>query len=378
MPRRKRDGAKRPKPARKPAVTAVPPGYVPPSPQAAARDVLERCRAFGFAAAGISPAQPSERAEALHAWLAAGKHGSMRFMTDDVDTRVDPTRILAGTRAFIVVADQYATRNDAADEPLEGHGRVARYARGRNYHDVVKTRLHQFADALRIAYPGSEFRTCVDTAPVNEREIAVWAGIGWQGKHTLIIHPRLGSYFVLGVVATTLELVPSDRVPDSCGTCTRCIDACPTQAISPYTVDASRCISYLTIERELTIDPPLAKAMGNWVFGCDVCQEVCPHNSPRTFDVGDAHAAYTPAHTSFDLLKVLGWTESDRRAAFTNSAMKRASLEQMQRNAVIAAANTLNPALRQRLEALAMDESANPLVRQTAQAALQALATSGQ
>jgi epoxyqueuosine reductase len=377
MPRRKRTGPRKP---RKPAVAAVPPGFVMPPPEAVSRDVLARCQQLGFALAGIAPAQPSAYADQLRAWLASGKHATMRFMLDDVDTRVDPTRILSGTRAFIVVADQYATRNDAPDEPPPGRARVARYARGRNYHDTVKRRLHTLADQLRITYPGSEFRTCVDTAPVNERELAVLAGLGWQGKHTLVIHPRLGSYFVLGVVATTLELVPSSRIPDSCGTCTRCIDACPTRAISPYSVDASRCISYLTIEREEPIDPSFHAAMADWLFGCDICQEVCPHNTPRDarIDIGAAYDAYTPQHTSFDLLKVLGWSEVDRREAFTNSAMKRASLAQMQRNAIITATNTLQgqsrTTLKQKLAALATDPSAPASVRQTAQEALAALA----
>ncbi|GDX98930.1 epoxyqueuosine reductase [Phycisphaerae bacterium] len=369
MPRRKRTGPKQP---RKPATIAVPSGYVPPSPDEAARDILARCKQLDFALAGIAPAQPSAHGDHLRAWLAAGKHGSMRFMTDDIETRIDPTRILANTRAFIVVADLYATRNDAPDAIPPNHGKIARYARGRNYHDVVKRRLHTLADQLRIAYPGSEFRTCVDTAPVNERELATLAGLGWQGKHTLVINPAIGSYFVLGVVATTLELARSERVPDSCGTCTRCIDACPTRAISPYSVDASRCISYLTIERELPIDRDLQRAMGSWIFGCDVCQEVCPHNSPRPFDVGAANGAYTPQHASFDLLKVLGWSEEDRREAFTNSAMKRASLAQMQRNAAISAGNANDPALRQRLAALALDPSAPELLRQTARAVMQA------
>lgn len=377
MPRRKRTGPRKP---RKPAVAAVPPGFVMPPPQVVSLDVLARCEQLGFALAGIAPAQPSAHAEQLRDWLASGKHATMSFMLDDVETRIDPTRILPGTRAFIVVADQYATRNDAPDVPLSGHARIARYARGRNYHDTVKRRLHKLADELRVAYPGSEFRTCVDTAPVNERELAGLAGLGWQGKHTLVINPRLGSYFVLGVVATTLELVPGTRIPDSCGTCTRCIDACPTRAISPYSVDASQCISYLTIEREEAIDTTLHAAMSDWLFGCDICQEVCPHNTPRSVavDIGQAHDAYTPQHTSFDLFKVLGWSEADRREAFTNSAMKRASLAQMQRNAIIAATNTFQgdslTRLQQKLATLANDPTAPASVRLTAQEALAALA----
>lgn len=341
----------------------------------------------------------------------------MDYLTDDLETRLDPARILEGTKSFIVVADLYSSRwgghasagsaggsilstesterrkgapredgkeqtdtvplaqsrtlssrsalsvlkDDSQTPPASFNGRIARYAQGKNYHDVMKRRLHRLADQLRIDYPGSEFRTCVDTAPVNERELASLAGLGWQAKNTLILNPKLGSYMLLGVVATTLDLAatassrdqslshrPAFAVPDSCGTCTRCIDACPTRAITPYSVDARRCVSYLTIEHRGVIDPQFHAGMGRWLFGCDVCQEVCPHNSPRSSSAGAAmgieapiHVAYAARHTSFDLLEVLNWTEQQRRGAFTNSPMKRATLAMMKRNALIALGNVI-------------------------------------
>ncbi len=335
---------------------------------------------LGFALRGVAPVQPSQWADHLRAWLASGKHGSMEYLSAELDVRLSPERIFQGTRSFIVVGDQYARRGDP-DRPRAGLGRIARYARGRNYHEVMKKRLHSLADDLRAAYPGSDFRTCVDTAPLLERELAHLAGLGWVGKNTMLIHPRVGSYFVLGVVATNLELQPAAApTPDHCGTCTRCIDACPTNAITPYSVDGSRCISYLTIERRDQIPPGFHAPMGDWIFGCDVCQEVCPHNSERTgeVDVGSILAAYQPRRNGFDLLDVLGWTVQSREEAFRSSAMKRAGLALMKRNALIAAGNSLrdcpDPRLLARIRELAADDREPGTVRATALDVLEALA----
>jgi epoxyqueuosine reductase len=303
----------------------------------------------------------------------------MTYLGEALDVRLEPGRVLDGARAFVVVADRYAPRGDE-DDTRSGVGRVARYARGKNYHDVVKRRLHRVADAMRVRFPGSDFRTCVDTAPVPERELAALAGLGWIGKNTMLIHPRVGSYVVLGVMATTLDLAPAtDQTPDHCGTCTRCIDACPTGAITPYSVDASRCVSYLTIERREVIPPALHRGVGDWIFGCDVCQEVCPHNSAREAGQegasGGVNPAYAPARRGFDLLGVLGWTEEDRREAFRGSAMKRATLAIMKRNALVAAGNALErgdmpaheaTALRARIGAIAADDGEEDLVRSSA------------
>ncbi len=278
----------------------------------------------------------------MRAWLAQGKHGSMAYLAEHADLKADPSRLLEGAAAAIVVADLYATRNDEAGDVPDGHGRVARYARGGDYHKVMKKRLHTLCDELGARWPGARTRAFVDTAPVHERELALAAGLGWVGKHTLVIHPRFGSWMLLGGVLTTLELDPCEQeVADHCGSCTRCIDACPTDAITPYSVDASRCISYLTIERREPIPSELEHGMGEWLFGCDICQEVCPHNSPRMGDVGKANNAYATDRASFDLAEVMKWDEDARRAAFAKSAMKRAKLGMMKRNAVIAAGNAI-------------------------------------
>jgi epoxyqueuosine reductase len=348
------------------------------------REVVTLALEQGFALAGIAAASPSKRGRELREWLSAGRHGSMGYMAEHVEARLDPGRILPGARSVLMVADLYAPRAQAPEASPAGMGRIARYARGRDYHRVMKRRLHALSDLLASRHAGAAFRAFVDTAPVMEREHASRAGLGWPGKHTLLIHPRLGSFLLLGGVLTTVELAPPPEqatVMDHCGTCTRCIDACPTQAIRPNQVDATRCISYLTIERRLPIDPALHGAMGDWLYGCDICQEVCPHNSPRAAGVEQPAAIrpeYAPRAASMPLLEVLGWREEDRRAAFEGSAMKRATLAMMKRNAVIIAGNQIRRggtpgALLERIRHLASDPGEPELVRSAAAAVLASL-----
>lgn len=353
------------------------------APENLSERVLERCAALGFALAGVCDARASDYILPLRDWIAAGKHGSMGYMAEHASLREDPGRVLAGARSAVVVADLYATRDDNTDEPLKpGEGRIARYARGRDYHTVLRKRLIRLVDELRAAFPEAgegAFRVFTDTAPVMERELAARAGLGWTGKHTLLIHPKVGSYFLLGGILTTLELQPPETqtvVTDHCGSCTRCIDACPTGAITAYSVDARKCVSYLTIERREPVDPQYFEGFREWVYGCDICQEVCPHNSPRDTPPlrKTANAAYQSDRDRFDLLEVLGWDEQGRRAAFTGSAMKRAKLDMMRRNAVIVAGNWLKrgelPELRARLEAIAGDAGEVGMVREAARSSL--------
>lgn len=315
----------------------------------AAAEVIARARDLGFALAGIAPAQASDHAEHYRRWIESGQHGEMAYLARHIELRLNPSELLPGALSIIMVADLYATRDEPhaatqspTDDPRSPSptplGRIARYAQGDDYHFVMKKRLHDLADELRAANPGHEFRAFVDTAPVLEREHAARAGLGWIGKHTLLIHPRLGSRLFLGGIITTLPLAPhANPITDHCGTCTRCIDACPTSAITPYSVNASRCISYLTIEHRSEIPAELHAPIGEWLFGCDICQDVCPHNSPRPegAEVGTPSPEYAPRHAAFDLLGVLGWSEDDHRAAFARSALKRAKLDMIQRNARI-------------------------------------------
>ncbi|MGB4256875.1 MAG: tRNA epoxyqueuosine(34) reductase QueG, partial [Phycisphaerae bacterium] len=221
-------------------------------------------------------------------------------------------------------------------------GRVAQYAWGRDYHKVIRKRLHRLVDRMRQAIEEPfEARVCVDTAPVLERELAAAAGIGWIGKNTMVLHQEIGSFFFLGEIITTLDLAPSLPAVDHCGTCTRCLEACPTGAlIAPYQMDARRCISYLTIEHRSEIAQELRPLMGNWLYGCDICQDVCPYNRKAPPTREPAYEAGTnPLAPAADLDMVAGMTAEEYQQALAGSAMKRASLEMLRRNAGIVRAN---------------------------------------
>jgi epoxyqueuosine reductase len=352
--------------------------------------------AEAFTLLGIAPAQPSAYAAHLRQWLAAGKHGQMAYLADParLAPMLDPAKLLPGARSIICVADRYALKEPAPsadDDPDLALGRIARYAWGNDYHEILTKRLHRLADGLHAAWPGHAFRSAVDTAPVLEREHAMRAGLGWVGKNTLLIHPRLGSYLALGEIITTLTLqtsaeAGSDAATDHCGTCTRCIDACPTAAIAPqgYSLDARRCLSYLTIEHRGPIDPALHPPLGSWLAGCDVCQEVCPFNHSREpweqrADTSTP-AAYQPRPPApaIALLHVLTWSSADRQRVLQRSALKRIALDDWKRNALIAAGNYLarhdDPELRQRIAELSGSAAEGDAVRQTARQVLERLA----
>ncbi|HZW07103.1 MAG TPA: tRNA epoxyqueuosine(34) reductase QueG [Phycisphaerales bacterium] len=349
---------------------------------------------LGFTCAGVCGAEPPPIADvdALRGWLDRAEHGSMAYMAEQFTDRLDPQRVLAGAQSVVMVADRYAPRAGTADDAAAAErsdgvprGRIARYARGRDYHTTIKRRLHRLADALRAAFPAEAFRSFTDTAPVLERRFAQRAGLGWLAKNAMLIHPVHGSWLLLGGFLTTLKLpTPPDAdqplFTDHCGACTRCIDACPTGAIARQPlekgerarVDATRCISYLTIEHEGVIDPALAGRAQDWVFGCDICQEVCPHNSPRPSAVaGAVRADYAAKRATLPLLEMAKWERADR-SLLTVSAMKRATAEMFRRNAAVALANewrrTSDPALRAALEELRNDPA--PLISSTAGLAL--------
>lgn len=311
----------------------------------------ELARDAGFADARFCHLGPIDRRDHLDAWFNAGHHGDMAWLAEHRELRLDPRRLIERdgrptARSALILIDLYTTRDRAADAPLPpGHGRIARYARGLDYHELIKRRLHRLADCFRAAMPTEHFRAFVDTAPVLERELAARAGLGWQGKHTLLIHPRWGSYFFIAGIATTLDIDDTrSPVTDRCGTCTRCIDACPTHAIEPYTVNASRCISYLTIEHKSDHASDLRAGIGDWLFGCDICQQVCPYNAPRDADWARAHSPpatpeYQSPRVSMAVGEVMAWTEDDRRRELKGTAMKRAKLSQWYRNAATVASN---------------------------------------
>ena len=355
-------------------------------PAATEAMIRQMARPLGFAFLGLTPAQATERAGYIRKWLAAGRHGRMAYLAQHLDERLDPARFCPGARSVIAVADRHPA-SDARQAPgtgAEPSGRIARYAWGDDYHQIIKKRLHELADRLETRWPGYVYRSCVDTAPVLEREQAQRAGLGWIGKHTLLIHPRAGSWLLLGQIVTTLPIRlegPAEPIGDHCGTCRRCIDACPTQCIAPqgYQLDAARCISYLTIEQRGPIEPHFHAQMGDWIAGCDVCQEVCPFNQGR----GDGQAPSRPEYQArppaprIGLLEVLNWDAPMRRDAFKRSALKRIKLDPFKRNALIAAGNSLrqkaSEPLRQRIGELATDPGQSDLVRTTARQVLERL-----
>lgn len=318
----------------------------------------------------MAPAGPSARADFFEAWLAAGRHGTMDWMARHVPLRTDPAALVPGASSVLCVADRYGPPED---EPLQpGHGRIARYAQGRDYHRHMKRRLHALCDALRSSHPDDTFRACVDTAPVLERELAAAAGLGNIGRNTMLIQQGVGSWLLLGEIITTARFESTAATPeDPCGTCTRCLDACPTDALTAFELDASRCISYLTIEHRGSIDEGFHEAIGEWIFGCDICQEVCPHNQPtnRTLDA-PVDEAYSERSASLGLLDVLRWGPQDRIAALAGTSATRASLDMWRRNAAIAARNQLDRTpdaeLSSMLDELSGDPHAPEMVRQAA------------
>lgn len=346
-------------------------------------EILRRCKELEFACAGITDASPTQWREQLLTWLDAGRHGEMQYLARNVQMRIDPAAMVPGAKSIICVADRYHTGGRDRAATGSPRGRIARYARGGDYHKLMKARLHALCDELHDRYPEETFRACVDTAPVLEREYAQRAGIGAVGKHTLLIQPGVGSYLLLGEIITSLALAVTERDDrDPCATCTRCIDACPTNAITPWSVDATRCISYLTIEYRGEIEPTFHEAIGDWLFGCDICQEVCPHNQPTRNGRGHSvHEAYRPQRISLELAQVLNWSEQDRRDAFAGSSMKRAKLAMMKRNALIVAGNALrdqsDDMLLRRINLIAADENEDPIVRSTAKQVLDNLAQIG-
>ena len=308
---------------------------------ALAAAVKAKARELGFDHVGIAPAGPSRHADYLRRWLDAGRHGEMAYLADRFAERADPAVYFPGVRTAICVGLNYRTPLEAV--PDGAHGRVARYALGDDYHDRIKPRLYDLADWLREVAPGCETRCGVDTVPVMEKELAARAGVGWVGKNTCVIHPRDGSFLLLGEVLTTLDLPVDDPAVDRCGTCTRCLDACPTAAITaPYQLDATRCISYLTIEHRGEIAADLQRQMGDWVYGCDVCQDVCPWNRREALTDDPAFAPPRWPTGSVPVDEMLGWSTDDYHRHTRRSVLRRVKLPVLQRNAAIARGNAGN------------------------------------
>ena len=321
--------------------------------------VEEGIRSFalglGFAACGLTSADDLACGPLLEEWLAAGRHGDMLYLAEKHERRLRPSLALQGARSAIVVASTYAAPLPPDPGWREGlRGRIAAYALGPDYHVHVAARLEKLAEHIRER-TGADSVVHVDGGPLVEKELARRAGLGWYGRNTNLLRPGLGSSFMLGVVVTAAALEPDRPFErDHCGTCRACIPACPTGALDHGpTIDARLCISYLTIEHRGPVPPPLRAAMGNWVFGCDVCQEVCPWNEEM------------PAPEPLQSPWLPGWlemSEAEFRERFAGTALVRPKRRGLARNAAIALGNTGNPAAAPFL-ARALGEHDEPLVR---------------
>lgn len=320
-----------------------------------------RARAEGFAAMGVTrPDAVPEIARRLAAFVAEGRHAQMGWMAERMQWRGDPAALWPEARSVIMLAEVYTPDEDpmAAVARREA-GAISVYARGRDYHDVVKARLKRVGrwliDEARRQGETAEIKVFVDTAPVMEKPLAAAAGLGWQGKHTNLLGRDLGNWFFLGAIFTTLELEPDAPAKENCGSCTACLEACPTAAFpAPFQLDARRCISYLTIEHHGPVDPDLRALMGNRIYGCDDCLAACPWNK---FAVAATEVKYAARDDlkAPPLAELAALDDAGFRARFSGSPIKRIGRDRFVRNVLYAIGNSGEPALAPAAEALLAD-----------------------
>ncbi|MDX6531637.1 MAG: epoxyqueuosine reductase [Blastocatellia bacterium] len=291
-----------------------------------------RAHALGFEKVGIVSARAlSAELERLNDWLTRGFHGEMKWMARDPEQRTDPRKIFPETRSVIVVALNYYTSPEHSDNP----GKVSRYAWGDDYHDIVGDKLRRLLSWIEAQWPEAKGKVCVDIQPMMDKVWAVRAGLGWMGKHTNLITEEFGSWVFIGELLLNLELESTDRqIADQCGSCTLCLDACPTKAIvDPYVVDANLCISHATIEsRAPEVRPDVAAHLEGWLYGCDICQDVCPWNQ-MTPVTDESRFEPREGNVNASLVEILELTPESYAARFRHNAMKRAKLSGLQRNA---------------------------------------------
>jgi epoxyqueuosine reductase len=349
--------------------------------------IKERARAVGFDLVGIAPATPADSFDRLRDWLERGFAGDMHYMERHREARRQPSSILPEVRSVVMVAMNYNVReleSESVGAPVAGsanpgavtlplsHARtqIARYARSNDYHDVLRRRLNELLAWIQQEVAGCRGRGVVDTAPLLERDFARRAGLGWFGKNTMLLNKRQGSYFFLGALLLDLELAADPPHETShCGTCTACLDACPTQAFpAPGVLDSRRCISYLTIELRGPVPEELRRSMGDWLFGCDICQEVCPWNrkAPLTREPELQPRADLEA---VDPAELLGLSEADFRRRFRGTALTRAKRSGLLRNAAIILGNRGDPAALPPLRQAADDP--DPVIRDAARWAIE-------
>jgi len=317
--------------------------------------IKARAAEIGFDLCGIARAEQFPRLSRLADWIAAGYAGDMAYLSKSLDERLDPRQVLPAVRSVVSLGTVYNTDHPYSTSMAEaGRAAIARYAWGDDYHDVIRGRLRELVRWMAdTAGRGFEAWSCVDNGPVQERVFAEQAGLGWIGKNTCVINPRLGSWLFLGEILTNAVLDPDQPGVDQCGTCTRCLDACPTQAIvEPYAVDATRCLSYLTIESRGPVDEALRPAMDRQIFGCDICQDVCPWN--RKAAVSDDPAWQPREGLAFPwLLELCQWSDQQWRERLKGSALSYAGLKRIRRSLAYAAAALPVPDRTHALDALA-------------------------
>lgn len=316
---------------------------------------------LGFDAAGFARADVGDAGAHLFEFLGEHRHGDMDWLEARASQRADPQVLWPEAKSIIAVGHNYGPDHDPLED-LKRHERgvISIYARGKDYHDVLKKRLKQFARAI-VEDHGGDVKVFVDTAPVMEKPLAAAAGLGWQGKHTNLVSTELGSWLFLGIIYTTLELTPNKPHDDRCGSCRACLDICPTDAFpAPYQLDATRCISYLTIEHKGHIAPEFREAMGNRIYGCDDCLAICPWNK---FAQAASEAAY---HARIELkapllADLIMLDDTAFREVFAGSPIKRTGRDRFIRNVLIAIGNTRNAGYARLVMPLLND--ASPLVR---------------
>jgi epoxyqueuosine reductase len=296
--------------------------------------IKQKALEIGFHKVGVARAEPlREEGERFKEWLARKHHADMLWMEREPEKRANPELIFAGARSMIVVALNYFTPHEHEDAPEKG--KVSRYAWGDDYHDVVKEKLRELLAWIKAENAEADGKICVDTAPVMDKAWAVRAGLGWLGKHSNLITKEYGSWVFIGEILLNLELeYDAEIVENHCGTCTACLDACPTSAIvSPFIVDSRKCLSYATIElRSPDFSPEIKENLNGWLYGCDICQDVCPWNR---FEKPTGEAKFEPreGNVSPDLEEILSLSHEKYAEKFRRSAMKRTKLAGLQRNA---------------------------------------------
>lgn len=309
----------------------------------------QKAQELGFTQAGICPAVPPPGLSRFREWLEAGYAGEMHYLPERAEAYAHPRHVMEGARSVLMLAMNYTTAPPQTPNRVEG--RVSRYAWGPvDYHDLIHERLRELVDFLRAASPGARARGVVDTAPLLEREFAQLAGLGWIGKNTLLLNKQHGSWFFLAALLTDIELdYDAPHQVDHCGTCRACLDACPTDAFpEPYLLDATRCISYLTIELREAVPAELREGMHDWLFGCDICQDVCPwnhrawnHRAPTSLE-----PSFTPAEgmNPVDLAELFELDDDAFRRRFRHTPLWRSKRRGILRNAAIVLGNKPSPA----------------------------------